>query len=60
MLQVPASASPWRAKRGKTFAFFNIIVAKDQKIEGGHFGEIFYAEKQEKPFWCSSLEKESL
>ena len=29
--QVPASAGPWRAKRGDLFAFLTSIVAKQKK-----------------------------
>ena len=75
---------PKKTERGDPLGFFNIhSVAKQQKMQGGPFGENFffrkkslavpkknergeslvspgmvcYAEKQEKPFWFSSLDQ---
>ena len=39
--QVPASAGPWRAKKGDPFGFLTSIVAKHQKIAGDPLGIFF-------------------
>ena len=40
--QVPATAGPWRAKRGTLSDILTSIVAKHQKTEAGPFGERFF------------------